>query len=33
MLGESRMTITAGELAIEDASRRRISASVFARAR
>ncbi len=33
MLGESRITITAGELAIEDAAGRRIFASVFARAR
>jgi 23S rRNA (cytosine1962-C5)-methyltransferase len=32
MLGESALTITAGELAIEDAAGRRISASVFARA-
>ena len=32
MLGESRITITAGELAIQDAAGRRISASVFARA-
>lgn len=33
MLGESRITITAGALAIPDAAGRRISASVFARAR
>jgi 23S rRNA (cytosine1962-C5)-methyltransferase len=33
MLGESRITITAGELAIQDGTGRRISASVFARAR
>ncbi len=32
MLQEFQVTITAGELAIEDATRRRISASVFARA-
>lgn len=32
MLHEFQVTITAGELAIEDATRRRISASVFARA-
>ena len=32
MLSSSQVTITAGELAIEDAARRRISASVFARA-
>ena len=32
MLQKSPMTITAGELALEDARRRRISASVFARA-
>jgi 23S rRNA (cytosine1962-C5)-methyltransferase len=32
LLGEFRVTITAGELAIKDAARRRISASVFARA-
>ena len=32
MLQESQMTITAGELALEDVARRRISASVFARA-
>jgi 23S rRNA (cytosine1962-C5)-methyltransferase len=32
MLGESRATITAGELELEDAAGRRISASVFARA-
>ena len=32
MLGEFRPTITAGELALEDGARRRISASVFARA-
>ena len=32
MLGEFRATITAGELAIEDAARRKISASIFARA-
>ena len=32
MLGESPATITAGELALEDAAGRRISASVFARA-
>ncbi|HKW33648.1 MAG TPA: class I SAM-dependent methyltransferase [Candidatus Acidoferrum sp.] len=32
MLGKSQVTITAGELAIEDTARRRISASVFARA-
>src|SRR6184192_3869166 len=31
MLGESRITITAGELALQDAAGRRISASVFAR--
>ena len=31
-LQESQITITAGELALEDAARRRISASVFARA-
>lgn len=33
VLGESRKTITAGELAIQDAAGRRISASIFARAR
>ena len=33
MLGESRITITAGGLAMQDAAGRRISASVFARAR
>ena len=33
MLGQSRRTIAAGELAIRDAAGRRISASVFARAR
>jgi 23S rRNA (cytosine1962-C5)-methyltransferase len=33
MLRESGITITAGELALEDTARRRISASVFARAR
>ena len=33
MLGGSQITITAGELAIEDAAGRRILASVFARAR
>ena len=33
MLGESRVTITAGELALQDAAGRRISSSVFARAR
>jgi 23S rRNA (cytosine1962-C5)-methyltransferase len=32
MLGDFRPTITAGELALEDGARRRISASVFARA-
>ena len=32
MLKKSQVTITAGELALEDAARRRISASVFARA-
>jgi hypothetical protein len=32
MLGDLGPTITAGELALEDAARRRISASVFARA-
>jgi 23S rRNA (cytosine1962-C5)-methyltransferase len=32
MLGDFRATLTAGELALEDAARRRISASVFARA-
>jgi 23S rRNA (cytosine1962-C5)-methyltransferase len=32
MLREFRVTITAGELAIEDAARRRIASSVFARA-
>lgn len=32
MLRESRVTITAGELALQDAAGRRISASVFARA-
>jgi 23S rRNA (cytosine1962-C5)-methyltransferase len=32
MLGDLRVTITAGELAIEDVAGRRISASVFARA-
>ena len=32
MLTKSQMTITAGELALEDAARRRISTSVFARA-
>jgi 23S rRNA (cytosine1962-C5)-methyltransferase len=32
MLGDFRVTITAGELAVEDAAGRRISASVFARA-
>lgn len=32
MLQKSQMTITAGELALEDTQRRRISASVFARA-
>ena len=32
MLGDFRPTLTAGELALEDGSRRRISASVFARA-
>lgn len=32
MLGESRLTIAAGELAIKDAAGRRISASIFARA-
>jgi 23S rRNA (cytosine1962-C5)-methyltransferase len=32
MLGDLRATLTAGELALEDGSRRRISASVFARA-
>ena len=33
MLGESRITVNAGALAIQDAAGRRISASVFARAR
>jgi 23S rRNA (cytosine1962-C5)-methyltransferase len=33
MLGESRLTITAGELMLKDAADRKISASVFARAR
>lgn len=33
MLGGSRITITAGELAIQDAAGRRVCASVFARAR
>jgi 23S rRNA (cytosine1962-C5)-methyltransferase len=33
ILGKSGMTVTAGELTIEDGARRRISASVFARAR
>ena len=33
MLGESRITITAGGLAMQDAAGRRISVSVFARAR
>jgi 23S rRNA (cytosine1962-C5)-methyltransferase len=33
MLGKPGMTITAGHLAMEDAARRRISASVFAKAR
>lgn len=33
MLGESRITLSAGGLAIQDAAGRRISASVFARAR
>lgn len=33
MLEESPLTVTAGELAIEDAAHRRISASVFARAK
>lgn len=33
ILGKSGMTITAGELAIQDGSGRRISSSVFARAR
>jgi len=33
MLGESGMTVTAGQLALQDAEGRRISASVFARAR
>lgn len=32
MVQKSQMTISAGELALEDAARRRISASVFARA-
>jgi 23S rRNA (cytosine1962-C5)-methyltransferase len=32
MLAEFRMTITAGELTIQDAARRKVSASVFARA-
>jgi len=32
MLGECRMTITSGELTLEDATHRRISVSVFARA-
>lgn len=32
MLGESQVAVTAGELALEDAGGRRISASVFARA-
>jgi hypothetical protein len=33
MLGESRIAVNAGALAIQDAEGRRISASVFARAR
>jgi hypothetical protein len=33
MLGGLRPTITAGELALEDAARRRMSASVFSRAK
>ena len=32
MLGESRMSITGGELSLEDATHRKLSASVFARA-
>jgi hypothetical protein len=32
MLGESRVAVTAGELALEDGAGRRISASVFGRA-
>jgi 23S rRNA (cytosine1962-C5)-methyltransferase len=32
LLGESGLAITAGELAVEDAAKRKISASVFARA-
>jgi 23S rRNA (cytosine1962-C5)-methyltransferase len=32
MLGDLRPTVTAGELALEDSSGRKISASVFARA-